>query len=344
MLENFQGTAMWFSVAIAGLAYSPLINTATAADDFAGKTIKVTVGSNAGGGYDTYARVLARHIGRQIQGTPAVVVVNMPGAGGLRSVRYLYTIAPKDGTEFANIRASTMLDSILGLRGEEIDPTRFVWIGSIASDSDVCAFWHTSGIRSFDDMLNKPTKIAGTARGDQAFSFPNAINSVFKTKMEIILGYQGSNDRALAMERGEVAGMCGLNGSTLSSVLKQQLGEGKIVPVVQSGMRPHPALQDVPLTQSFARTPEQRQILEAIFTQMEIARSFAAPPDTAEHAVRILRKAFMDTIADKTFRDEADKLTLEVSALSGEAVQNIIAGMSALSGDLKVKVRDAIGE
>lgn len=324
------------------LAVSPI--AASAADYYAGKSIKLTVGSDAGGGYDTYTRVLARFIGKQIPGNPSVVVMNMPGAGGLRSVQYLYTVAAKDGTEFANVRSSNMLDSILGLRGPEIDPNKFVWIGSMASDNDVCAFWHNSGIRTFDDMLNKPSKVGGTARGAQAFSFPNAINYVLNTKMDIILGYKGTNDRALAMERGELSGMCGLNGSTLISVLQQPLSEGKLIPVVQSGLKPHPGLKDVPLTQSFAKTPEQRQILEAIFAQMEIARAFTAPPQTAAEPVKILRQAFMDTLKDAAFKQEAEKLKLELDPISGEDVQKMIAQMSALSGDLKTKVRDAIGE
>lgn len=331
---------------LAALALSPTLPMvpAAAADYYAGKSIKLTVGSDVGGGYDTYTRVLSRHIGRHIPGTPSVVVLNMPGAGGLRSVQYMYTKAAKDGTEFANIRASNMLDSILGLRGAEIDPNKFVWIGSMASDTDVCAFWHTAGVRSFDDILNKPTKLGGTGRGAQAFSFPNSINHVLHTKMDIILGYKGTNDRALAMERGELSGMCGLNGSTMVSVLNQQWREGKLIPVVQSGLKPHPALKDVPLTQSFAKTPEQRRILEAIFTQMDIARAYAAPPDTPEEPTRILRKALLDTLQDPAFKQEAEKLKLELDPLSGEGVQKIIAQMSALSDDLKKKIRNAIGE
>jgi tripartite-type tricarboxylate transporter receptor subunit TctC len=315
-----------------------------AADYYSGKTIKLTVGSDAGGGYDTYTRLLSRHMGRYIAGAPSFVVINMPGAGGLRSVQYLYTKAPKDGTEFANIRSSTMLDSILGLRGEDIDPNKYVWIGSMASDTDVCTFTNTSGIKTFEDMLNKPTKIGSTAHGAQAFSFPNAINSVLGTKMDIINGYKGTNDRALAMERGELHGMCGLNGSTLIAVLQQQLADGKLVPVVQSGLRPHPLLKDVPLTQSFAKTPEQTQVLEAVFAQMDIARAFAAPPATADEAVRILRKSFLDTLADATFKQEAEKLKVEIDPASGEEVQKVIAQMTSLSDDLKKKVRAAIGE
>ena len=342
MTIGHRGRAILAGLAIVGLAFTA--NTASAADYYTGKTIKLTVGSDAGGGYDTYSRLLSRHMGHHIAGAPSIVVLNMPGAGGLRSVQYLYTKAAKDGTEFANIRSSNMLDSILGLRGEEIDPNKYVWIGSMASDTDVCAFWHTSGIKTFDDMLNKPTKIGSTARGAQAFSFPNSINSVLGTKMDIINGYKGTNDRALAMERGELSGMCGLNGSTLIAVLQQPLAEGKLIPVVQSGLHPHPLLKNVPLTQSFAKTPEQKQILEAIFAQMDIARAYAAPPATADEATKILRKAFLDTLADAAFKQEAEKLKVEIDPASGEKVQKTIAQMSALSDDLKKKVRDAIGE
>jgi tripartite-type tricarboxylate transporter receptor subunit TctC len=315
-----------------------------AADYYAGKSIKLTVGSDAGGGYDTYTRALARHIGRHIPGAPSVVVMNMPGAGGLRSVQYLYTKAAKDGTEFANIRASNMLDSILGLRGEEIDPNKFVWIGSMASDTDVCVFSEASKIRTFEDMRTKPTKIGGTGRGAQAFSFPHAINELLGTQMDIILGYKGTNYRSLAIERGELAGMCGLNGSTLMSVLQQPLAQGKLIPVVQSGMRPHPLLKKVPMTQSFAKTPEQKQILDAIFAQMAIARAYAAPPDNAAEATGILRKAFLETLADPAFQQDAKKLRLEIDPDSGEEVQKTIAQMSSLSDDLKKKVRNAVGE
>jgi tripartite-type tricarboxylate transporter receptor subunit TctC len=332
---------------LAGLAIIGLVTvtqSASAADYYAGKSIKLTVGSDAGGGYDTYTRLLSRHMGRHIPGSPSFVVINMPGAGGLRSVQYLYTKAPKDGTEFANVRSSTMLDSILGLRGEDIDPNKFTWVGSMASDTDVCVFTSTSGIKTFDDMLHKPTKVGSTAHGAQAFSFPNAINSVLGTKMDIINGYKGTNDRALAMERGELSGMCGLNGSTLIAVLQQPLAEGKLVPVVQSGLRPHPLLKNVPLTQSFAKTPEQKQVLEAVFAQMDIARAFAAPPSTADAAVKILRKSFLDTLADAAFKKEAEKLKVEIDPASGEQVQKTIAQMSSLSDDLKKKVRSAIGE
>lgn len=330
-------------MALAVLFAAPL-RAVPAADFYAGKSIKLTVGSDAGGGYDTYTRLLARHIGRYLPGSPTVVVHNMPGAGGLRSVQYLYTVAAKDGTEFANLRASNMLDSILGLRGAEIDPTKYVWIGSMASDTDVCAFWRSSGIRSFDDMLTKETKVGGTARGAQAFSFPNSINAVLGTKMTIILGYKGTGDRAMAMERGELHGSCGINGSTLLSVLGQQVRDGKLIPVVQSGLKPHPSLPRVPLTQSFAKTDEQRQVLETIFSQMEIARAYAAPPGTPAEPTRLLRQAFMATMKDADFKQEAQKLKLELDAASGEDVEKIIARLAGISDDLKKKVKAAIGE
>lgn len=321
-----------------------LPGTATAADFYHGKNMKITVGSNTGGGYDTYTRLLSRHMSRLIPGKPKMTVLNMPGGGGLKSVRYAYLVAKKDGTEFANIRASNALDSILGIRGKEFDFLKFVWIGSMASDTDVCSFWHTSGITSFNDILTKPTTVAGTGRGAQSFMFPNAINNVLGTKMKIILGYKGTGDRILALEQGEIMGSCGINGSTLMSRVTQKVKSKQLIPVIQSGLTPHPALKHVPLSQSFGKTPEQREILTAIFSQMAIARPYAAPPGTPAKAAKILRTAFDKAMKDKQLLREATKQRLEISPTNGAGSHAIIAKLAAMPASLKKKVRAAIGQ
>lgn len=317
---------------------------AVAEDFYAGKTLKIMTSSDAGGGYDLYTRMLARHIVRYIPGTPSTVVQNMSGGGGLRGARYIYQLAAKDGTEFAEIHATSMLDSILGIAGEEIDPTKYVWVGSMASDSDVCSFWKTSGIDSFADMLNKPSIIGATGKGAQAFTFPNAINNVLGTQMKIILGYKGTGDRLLALERGEIAGSCGINGSTLVSVAERQIGDGSLIPIVQSGLTAHPAFLNVPLTQSFAKTDEQRAVLETIFSQMQIARVFAAPPGIPPDRAKILRTAFTAVMKDDALKAEAVKLKVDIIPWTGEEVQNLIARLAGISGDLKQKVKLAIGD
>ncbi len=325
-----------------GLALTLPVGVAAAEDFYAGKQIKVIIGSDVGGGYDTYGRLLARHIGGFIPGKPSTLVLNMPGAGGLKSVQYTYTVANKNGTEIANIRASNALDSVLGIRGKEIDPSKFAWIGSMAADTDVCVFTKASGVRTFEDMLKKETTVGGTGRGAQAFSFPNSINQVLGTKMKIILGYKGTGDRVLAMERGELSGSCGINGSTFIAVLGRQFKEGTFIPVVQSGLAPNPGLKNVPLTLSYAKG-EEKDVLEGVFSQMQIARPYAAPPGTPADRIAILRKAFDATMKDAAFLAEATKVKVEISPTDGAGTEAIIARMTRMSPDLRKKVRAALG-
>lgn len=316
---------------------------AEAADFYKGKRIKLTVGSSPGGGYDTYTRSLGRHIVNHIPGKPKVVVQNMQGGGGLKSVRYTYLVAKKDGTEFANIRASNMMDSILGIRGMEFKPDKFVWIGSMAADTDVCMFWHKSGIRSFDDIMKKKARIGGTGKGAQSFMFPNAINNVLGTKMDIILGYKGTSDRILAVEQGELEGSCGINGYTFISRLNKHYTGKTLIPVMQSGLRPNPILKDVPLTQSFAKTKEQKEILDALFSQMVIARPYAAPPGTPADKAKILRVAFDATMKDAGFLKEAKKLRIGIDPSTSAETEAIINKLANMSAGLKKKVKAAIG-
>lgn len=319
------------------------VSSAAAADFYAGKQLKIVIGSDVGGGYDTYGRLLSRHLGNHLPGKPSTLVLNMPGAGGLKSVQYLYTVANKNGTEIANIRASNVLDSVLGVRGKEIEPARFTWVGSMAADTDVCVFTKASGIRSFDDMLAKETTVGGTGRGAQAFSFPNTINTVLGTKMKIILGYKGTGDRVLALERGELSGSCGINGSTFIAVLGRQFKAGTLIPIVQSGLSPNPGLKDVPLTQTYAKTDEQRAVLEGVFSQMQIARPYAGPPGMGADRLAELRKAFDAAMKDKALLAEAKKVKVEISPTDGAGTEAIVARMTKMSPELRKKVREAIG-
>ena len=180
--------------------------------------------------------------------------------------------------------------------------------------------------------------------GAQNYSFPNAINHILHTRMKIILGYKDMADRILAAERGELQGNCGINSSSMVSEHPDLLANGKIIPIVQSGLHPYSALPDVPLTQSFATTDEQKRILVTLFSQMEIARVFAAPPGTPKDRVGILRKAFMQAMNDPKLIDEAKAMTLDINPMSGENVAKVVAEMSNLPPELKAQVRAAIGE
>lgn len=333
------------SVVAATLATVCLSVTAAAAAPpfYAGKTINLTVSSDTGGGYDTYSRLLARHLPQHIPGKPIIVVQNMPGGGGLRSAQFLYEVAPRDGTAIGNIRASNVLDAVLGIRGD-IDPSKYEWIGNMTSDTDVCSFSKASGVRTFADLKKKEVIVGASGKGAQNFSFPNAINHVLGTKMKIVLGYKGAADRILAVERGELQGNCGINASTITSSWPQLLANGALVAVTQSGLKPYSALPKVPMTQSFAETDDQRKILDAIFGQMAIARTYAVPPATQQERIAILRTAFMETMNDPALKDDAKKSKVDLDPNSGEEVAKIIADLAGLPDALKKKARAAISE
>jgi tripartite-type tricarboxylate transporter receptor subunit TctC len=250
---------------IAWLAIIISVSTGSrAADFYAGKTVTFLASDDAGGGFDAYVRLLARHMAKFIPGSPSVVVQNEPGAGGLRAEQIMYSVAPADGTEIGNFRASNILESILGIRGGQVDPTRFEWIGNMTTDSDLCSFWRTSGVHSFADLKNRQVLVGATGAGSGGYSVPHAINELLHTRMKIIPGYKGMGDRILAMERGEIEGGCGMNGSTLASTYSSLLSQGKLVPILQIALRPYPSLVVVPLVQSFAESEDQRRTLTII--------------------------------------------------------------------------------
>jgi tripartite-type tricarboxylate transporter receptor subunit TctC len=336
----FRATAILFSGAMATLA--PIYG-AHAQDFYAGKTISMLVSSDPGGGFDTYSRLLSRHYPKYIPGAPTIVVQNQPGGGGLRAAQQIFT-APPDGLRIGNLRASNLLDSILGIRGPEINPTGYEWIGNMASDTDLCSYWHTAGVKTFDDLRNKEILVGGSGKGAQNYSFPSAMNSVLGTKMKIIIGYKGMGDRILALERGELQGNCGINSSSMMALHPQLITEGKLIPVMQSGLRPYSAFQNVPLTQSFARNEREKKILVTIFSQMDIARIFAAPPKTPADRMKILRDGFMKAMADPELIAEAKKQRMDLDPMDHLEVAKIIAEMANIPDDLKKEVREAIGE
>jgi tripartite-type tricarboxylate transporter receptor subunit TctC len=326
------------------LAISLLMpGAAHAADFYSGKTITIIVASDAGGGYDTYTRLLARYLQKYIPGAPSIVIQDEPGGGGLRASQEIYSVVEKDGTKIGNLRSSNMLDSILNIRGGEIDPNKFEWLGNMASDTDLCSFWHTSGVTSFNDLKTKQVLIGASGTGSQGYSFPSAINSVLHTQMKIIPGYKGTGDRIIALQQGELQGNCGMNSSTVTALFPQYLADGELVPIMQSGLRPYSAFPNLPLTQSFATTDAQRRVLTSIFTQMDIARIYAAPPGTPKDRTDILRQAFMQAMNDAGLVADAKTAKLDLNPMSGEDVAKIVHDMSDLTPDLKAEARTAIG-
>jgi tripartite-type tricarboxylate transporter receptor subunit TctC len=316
---------------IAALFIATQAHAQTPAAFYAGRTVDLYVGYSVGGGYDLYARVLARHIGRHIPGNPTIVVKNMEGAGSLRLANWLYRVAPKDGSVFATIGRGTGFDPLLGVPAAQFDAPRFTWIGSGNHEVSVCVAYDgssgngTSGVATFADLRSREMTVGGTGPSSDTDQFPRVMNGVLGTRMKVVSGYPGGNDIVLAMERGEVQGRCGWSWSSVKSTHGAMIAENKLHVLLQLSLHKHPELPDVPLVVDLAATDEERQILTLIFARQVMGRPFLAPPGIPADRAEALREAFMATMTDPAFVAEAEKAQLEVNPVAGEDLQKLVA-------------------
>jgi tripartite-type tricarboxylate transporter receptor subunit TctC len=314
------------SVALAWLAACafPAARAQSPADYYQGKTVDLYIGYSAGGGYDVYARALARHMGRYIPGNPTIVPKNMPGAGSLVLGNWLYNVAPKDGSVFGTIGRGVAFDPLLGSSKAQFDASRFNWIGSMNDEVSVCVAWHTSGVTRLEAVMQRELTVGGSGPAADTDQFPKVLNDTIGTKFKIITGYPGGNDIDLAMERGEVMGRCGWSWSSVIATHKHWLDERKISVLVQLSLSKHPDLPNVPLIMDFARNEEEKQIFKLVFARQPMGRPFLAPPGIPAERAAVLRKAFVESMQDAAFLAEAQKMALEINPVSGEAVQAIV--------------------
>jgi tripartite-type tricarboxylate transporter receptor subunit TctC len=331
-------------VAAACLALCP-ISAARAqgpADFYKGKSIDLYVGYSAGGGYDVYARALARHLGRHIAGNPAIVPRNMPGAGSLVLANWLYNVAPRDGTAFGTIGRGVAFDPLLGSTKAQFDASKFNWIGSMNDEVSVCVAWHTTGITRLEQVMQTELTVGGSGPAADTDQFPKVLNGTIGTKFRIVTGYPGGNDVDLAIERGEVMGRCGWSWSSVIATHKKWIDENKISVLVQLSLKRHPDLPNVPLVMDLARTNEEKQIFKLVFARQPMGRPFLAPPEVPSERATALRQAFMDTMKDTEFLAEAEKMQLEINPVSGSAVQEIVQQAYQTPKSVADKVADMV--
>src|ERR1700754_2900593 len=233
---------------------------AAAADSFKGKDITLYVGSTSGGPYDAYARMLARHWGRHIPGTPNIVVQNMPGASGRRLMGHMQGVAPKDGTAIAIAHRALPFDPLMGVKAK-FDPTRVTWIGNANDEVNICVVWHASPIKNFADLRKHEMVVGSGGPASTDTIYPNVLNALFGTKFRVVHGYEAAAQTHIAMERGEVDGRCGMTWDTLQAIKPEWVTEKKVRILVQFALEKHPDLPDVPSVFDFARNEEERQIL-----------------------------------------------------------------------------------
>ena len=329
---------------LAGLALGLLSSGAVAEsveDFYRGKNISLYIGYSPGGGYDTYGRTVARHMGRHIPGKPRIVVKNRPGAGSMLLTNELYNTLPKDGTVIATVGRGLMMEPLFGTKEAKYKPAEFGWLGSANNEVSVCVSWHKTDIKTFEDLFTKSMIVGGTGPGADTDTFPKVLNNVLGTKLKLVTGYPGGNDILFAMERGEVEGRCGYSWSSAKSRRADWLKDGKMRVLVQMSTAKHPDLPDVPFVMDFAKSERDKEVLGLIFARQAAGRPFLAPPGVPSARLAALRAAFEATMADPKFLEDAKRQKLEVAPVSGEKINALIAEIYAAPADIVAAARDA---
>jgi tripartite-type tricarboxylate transporter receptor subunit TctC len=307
---------------------------------YTGKTIDLVIGYPPAGSNDVWGRLLARHIGKHIPGKPNVVPKNMPGAGSFLAVNTIYNVSPKDGTVIGIGAPTTVLDEKLGSQGVRFKTAELNWIGRGDSLINMIFMWKTSPVQSIEDALKTEATLAGTGAGSTVSIYPTVMNNVFKTKFKLIMGYRGSNDAMLAVERGETEGH-----STSWLALKvahpDWIRDKKVKILVQFSLKRHPEMADVPTIVDMARSDEERRMLSAIVAAAEIGTAFFTTPGVPADRLAVLRSAFDATMKDPEFLAEARKLTLSVNPMTGQDLQKMVSEVADMPPDLLEKVRVA---
>jgi tripartite-type tricarboxylate transporter receptor subunit TctC len=326
------------------LAATPALAADPVAQFYAGKQIDLVIGSSAGGGYDTYARLVARYLGRYIPGNPAIVPQNMPGAGSNKAGGYIYSMAPKDGTAIGAVFPGIILQPLIGHVPTPHDPSKFVYLGSANSDAYMCVARKDAPVHTFKDVLSQTLIIAGASEGATTHDLPVVENNLLGAHFRIVSGYPGMRENTMAIESGEVQGVCGYGWASLESQHPEWLTKGFINIIVQESVAGYSKLNEmgVPRTADFAKSEEDRQALELLYSQGVFGRPFVLPPGVPAERVAALRKAFMQALADKALRADAEHMKLDIDAMSGDDLQALVTKLFALPPSISAKVKAAI--
>ena len=329
------------SLALACLAGAAKADAA--ADFYRGRNVTIVVGYSAGGGYDVYARAVARYMNRHIPGNPNIVVTNMPGAGSLASVNFLYNVAPKDGSSMATFGRGIPMEPLIGAGKFQFEATKLNWIGSASTELSVCAVTQKSKARTFEDTLTTEIAMGGEAAGSDPDTYANLVRALTGARLKLVTGYPGGNDMALAAERGELDGRCGWSwGSVKATRPTWVSGPDALRVLLQLAVERSPEMPNVPTIYELTKSERDKQVVRLIVSRQTMARPFAAPPDVPADRVAALRAAFDATMKDKDFLAEADKLKLEVEPVSGAEVQKLIEDLYKSSPEVLARAKEVM--
>jgi tripartite-type tricarboxylate transporter receptor subunit TctC len=315
----------------------------SAGEFYRGKTVSIIVGSGAGGGFDTTARLVARHIGRHIPGSPTVIVVNMPGGGGLVAANHVFSAAPKDGTAIGLFHEAQMMNQLTGGEGVAFDLRQFNWLGSSYDDPNVCIVRTDAPVAAFKDMIGRgaPIAVGGTGPGSNTYDAPRVLAAATGASLKAVSGYPTTNDVRIGVERGEIQGMC-LGWESVKSASGQWLADGYARVFVQNGTARHRDLPDVPLAMEFARDEASRTLLRLVDAPGAMAKPFALPPGVDAARVALLRAALAATYRDPALLEEARAMQLEFQPKDADQIQQILNEVLATPPQIAATYREII--
>jgi tripartite-type tricarboxylate transporter receptor subunit TctC len=314
------------SLAVAALAALATVSGAGAqsVEEFYKKTqLSVYVGSGAGGGFDEIARVFSLHFARHLPGQPTPIVKNMPGAGGLLNVNFMYASAPRDGSAIAAPFNTVFMLPLFGDPAAKFDARKFTWIGSLDKQTGTCVVWHTSDIKTLQDASKREVQVGATGVNATPAIFSNMMNTLFGTRFKVISGYT-TNEMRFALERGETEGVCGLAWQTYKAVQPGWIENKQIRPIAQMGLVKNRDLPDVPLAIDMLKDPVDRRVFELVVLPQEFGRPFIAPPGVPADRAAAMIKAFAQTLTDPAFIADAAKIRLSLDPLTGEEIMRLL--------------------
>lgn len=289
------------------------------------KTISMVVSSSPGGGYDTLARTVSRHLQKHLPGATSIVVRNMPGAGGMRAMNYLYSSAAQDGTVMGAVNNITPLQPLFGAKGAEFDATKFNWLGTPSVETGLLFVWHTSPFKTINDVQQRELTAGANGLVSTPALYSRLLNEVLGTKIKVIIGYPGQNEAYLAIERGEIDAYGVTFWSSLTSTKQQWLDENKIRILLQYGPIKEPDLKDVPYGPDLVKNEEDRLLFRTAYGPLSLGRPYLMPPNVLADRVKAVQSAFMRTMGDQEFQQEAEKIGLKIgNPRSGEELREEI--------------------
>jgi tripartite-type tricarboxylate transporter receptor subunit TctC len=329
-----------FVAVVFGLVFLAALPGARADEFYKGKTITFVVGFSAGGGFDTYTRLIARHFGNHIPGNPTTVVQNMTGAGSLVAADYIYAQAPHDGTVIGNWIGPLVLQQVLGNKAVKFDGRKFGWLGAPTPDSGVCALTTASGIHNMKEWFasKRPMKIGGTAPGSTTDDVPKIVHAAIGLPLRVVEGYKGTAKIRLAAESGEVDGGCWA-WESIKATWTKALQSGEVHVVLQTIEKPDPELKNVPLAIQYAKTEEGRALLDVANGAYSVAaRPYSVPPGVPAERLALLQKAFMETLHDPELLKEAKKARLTIDPVDAQTIAKTMSGLYEMKPALKAKL------